>query len=108
MNMVHAREMKRKRAGVARDARKDFGRDSVAFFPFVLGVKLICEPNEDVTVFSEGELSGKRFPSGRHLACVGVFFEFGHVHEFDKVGVVFGQLLPVSQMGYKVPLYVCR
>lgn len=96
MNVMHAREMKRKRAGVARDARKDFGRDSIAFFPFVFGVKLICEPDEDVTVFAEGELSGKSFPSGRHLACVSVFFEFGHVHEFDKVGIVFGQLLLVS------------
>lgn len=106
MDMVHAREMKRECTGVARNAREDFARDSVAFFPFVFGVKFVCEPYEDIAVFAEGELGGKGFPGGRHLARVCVLFEFGHVHEFYKIGVVFRQLFSVCQAGYELPLYV--
>lgn len=52
MDMVHAREMKRECTGVARNAREDFARDSVAFFPFVFGIKFVCESYEDIAVFA--------------------------------------------------------
>lgn len=90
MDMVHARQMKRECAGVARNAREDFARDSVAFFPFVFGVKLVREADKDIAVFTQCELGGKGFSGGRHLARMCVLFEFGHVHEFDKIGIIFG------------------